>query len=143
MAQAHTLDSIFTTLVRRASTSEHLTQTEAFLRLGLKAQAQSRATVEALAAMKNPAPVAYIRQANVGQNVQVNNGTVPSTSSAREIEIPPNRLSGSSNELLPDTGASALTSRTDSQMEAVGSVDGTEDPRGKGEGKPKRLEGRP
>jgi hypothetical protein len=44
------------------------------MRLALKAQSQSRATVETLAAIKNP-PVVYARQANFAAgHQQVNNG---------------------------------------------------------------------
>jgi hypothetical protein len=35
-----------------------------YLRLGLKAQSQCRATLETLAAIKNPRPVAFVQQAN-------------------------------------------------------------------------------
>lgn len=49
-AQAMTLDGLFTELARRAAMNmgEYLDATDRFLRLALKAQAQSRATVEAL-----------------------------------------------------------------------------------------------
>jgi transposase InsO family protein len=48
------------------------------MRLALKAQSQCRATVEALAEMKNPKPVAYVQQANIANGPQqVNNNGVP------------------------------------------------------------------
>ena len=49
-AQAMTLDGLFTELARRAAMNmgEYLDATDRFLRLALKAQAQSRATVETL-----------------------------------------------------------------------------------------------
>lgn len=49
-AQAITLDGLFTELARRAAMNmgEYLDATDRFLRLALKAQAQSRATVETL-----------------------------------------------------------------------------------------------
>jgi len=55
-----------------------LSAMETYLRLALKAQAQSRATLETLAAIKNP-PVVFARQANInhGGQQQVNNGTAP------------------------------------------------------------------
>ena len=62
----------------------------------LKAQSQCRATLETLAAIKNPAPVAFVRQANIAHGPQqVNNGPQPAAdgvSRARESEIPPNKL---------------------------------------------------
>ncbi len=75
VAQAHTLDALFNRLTQRAMGQEYLKQFDCYMRLALKAQAQARATVEALAEIKNPRPaVAFVRQANVGANVQVNNG---------------------------------------------------------------------
>ncbi len=49
-AQADALNSIFTEMARRAAANmgEYLGATETYLRLGLKAQAQCRATIEAL-----------------------------------------------------------------------------------------------
>jgi len=48
--QALTLDGLFTELARRAAMNlgQRLDETERYIRLGLKAQAQSRATIEAL-----------------------------------------------------------------------------------------------
>lgn len=46
--------------------------------MALKAQAQCRATLEALAEIKNPRPVAFVKQANIsGEHQQVNNGVQP------------------------------------------------------------------
>ena len=43
-----------------------------------KRQAQCRATLEALAEIKNPRPVAFVKQANIsGGHQQVNNGMQP------------------------------------------------------------------
>ena len=77
-AQAHALQAIFMTLVRRATNQEYLKQWEAYLRMGLKAQNQCRMTLETLATIKNP-PVVIARQANInnGGQQQVNNGAQP------------------------------------------------------------------
>ena len=75
--QAVALNAIFSELARRAvkNMGTYLATTESYLRLALKAQAQSRATVEALAEMKNPHPVSFVKQANIAHgNQQVNNG---------------------------------------------------------------------
>jgi hypothetical protein len=81
-AQAVALNVMFAELARRAALNmgTHLGATETYLRLALKAQSQSRATVEALAAIKNP-PVVYARQANInnGGQQQVNNGAAPTS----------------------------------------------------------------
>ena len=76
--QAVTLETIFTSLARRATSQEYLKQFQAYLGLALKAQAQCRATLEALAEIKNPRPVAFVKQANIsGGHQQVNNGMQP------------------------------------------------------------------
>ena len=62
-AQATTLQNLFTNLLRRAAGQEGLPQFTAMLSLGLKAQAQCRCTLEALAEIKIPRPVAFVRQA--------------------------------------------------------------------------------
>ena len=73
--QAMTLETIFTSLARRATSQEYLKQFQAYLGMALKAQAQCRATLEALAEIKNPRPVAFVKQANIsGGHQQVNNG---------------------------------------------------------------------
>jgi len=133
VAQAHTLDAIFNTLARRASGQEHLKNWETFMRLALKAQSQCRTTIETLAAIKNPQPVAFVRQANIAAGPQqVNNRTaisgVREVAHAREIESLQTELSGAvGNEVLPHTGASALAGGVDPQMAAVGEVDRAND----------------
>lgn len=55
-AQAMTLDTIFIEMARRMALNmgEHLAATEIYARIALKAQAQSRATLEALAKVHQP-----------------------------------------------------------------------------------------
>jgi hypothetical protein len=78
VAQAAALNAIFSELARRSALNmgEHLDAMDRYMRLALRAQSQSRATVETLAAIKNP-PVVYARQANInnGGQLQVNTGT--------------------------------------------------------------------
>jgi hypothetical protein len=77
--------------------------------LALQAQKQCCQTYEALAAIKNPPVVTVVRQTNIGQAVQVNNGT-PSDNSTSNLE----------NKLLESTHGERLDSRTQS---ASGSAD--------------------
>lgn len=100
VAQAHTLDALFNRLTQRAMAQEYLKQFDTYLRLALKAQAQARATVEALAEIKNPRPVAFVKQANIGENVQVNNAITgayagPCAHTGGNVDI-------AQNEQLPD-----------------------------------------
>ena len=72
-AQAITLDAIFHRLAGQAQLNigQYANTVDTYLRLGLKAQAQCRSTIEALAAIK--APKQYISQTNVANLMQVNN----------------------------------------------------------------------
>ncbi len=73
-AQAHTLDAIFNNLARRAINAKYMNELEPYLKLALRAQSQCRATWEALATIKNPPVMGYVRQANVAHGPQqVNN----------------------------------------------------------------------
>lgn len=108
VGQAHALQSIFMNLSRRAVNQEGLAQFETFLRIALKAQNQCRATLETLAAIKNP-PVVFAKQANINHgngNQQVNNGTpAPASHAGKNIN--------QQNELLEvQHGSETLDGRT-------------------------------
>ncbi|MFM7460039.1 MAG: hypothetical protein ACKO15_04265, partial [Burkholderiales bacterium] len=75
LSQAHTLDALFHKLLTAGFLKTDLHQIDALLRIALRAQSQSRATIEALAEIKNPKPFAFVKQANIaGGHQQVNNG---------------------------------------------------------------------
>jgi len=78
IGQATALQTIFSSLTRRAATQEHLRQYETFMGLALKAQAQSRATISALVDLKYPRQATFVKQANIANGPQqVNNGAAP------------------------------------------------------------------
>jgi hypothetical protein len=134
-AQAQTLNIMFTELARRAALNmgERMPAAEMYLRMAFKAQAQSRATVEALAEMKNPRAVAFVKQANIAQQQQVNNGAA--VSPARETTKPANEQSclEAPNEWSAlETGTKAAPARGNPAMETVGAVHRAEDARGQG-----------
>ncbi len=127
--QASALQALFVRLSERAMEQSHMPNLEGFMRLSLRAQSQCRGTLETLAAIKNP-PIVYARQANVTTGPQqINNGTA-TLSQAREFGNQQTQLSESANELLPNPGASSLTSQADPTLEAVGEIDGAKVPRG-------------
>jgi len=129
ISQATALQSLFTHLTERGLVQSHMPNLEGFMRLALKAQAQSRATLEALATIKNP-PIVYARQANVTTGPQqINNGTA-APSPAREIITEQNQLSGGTHELLPDTRTSGNASRVDPTLETLGEINRAENRRG-------------
>jgi hypothetical protein len=100
MNQATALQSLFSRLADRGMHSELLPSFEANMKMALRAQSQCRATLETLAAVKNP-PVVYARQANVTSGPQQINNGAPQASHARDIENPSNKQSEVGNELLP------------------------------------------
>ena len=86
MAQSIALNAIFSEMARRSALNlgEYLDASERYMRLALKAQGQCRATVETLAAIKNP-PVVFAKQANITSGPQqINNGVMPSQKNAVE-----------------------------------------------------------
>ena len=118
LSQAHTLDALFNNLASRAQSQEYIKNKDSYLRLAFKAQAQCRATLEALAAIKNP-PVIFAKQANISNgHQQINNGVpVPRTGKNKNQH----------NELLEHTHGERLDTRTkgetisiDKELEAVG-----------------------
>lgn len=126
MNQATTLQSLFSRLVERGLGCDMIPGFEANLRMALRAQSQCRATLETLAAIKNP-PVVFARQANVTTGPQqINNGTAIA-SRALESESQQDQLSGGTHELLPDARAPGLAGRIDPAMATVGEIHRAED----------------
>ena len=123
-AQASTLDAMFTYLARRALQVETLTQMDSYLRHALRAQSQCRATLETLATIKNPAPVAFVKQANIANGPQqVNNGepvarAEQNASRPTELLEAPHAKPQWMDAATPDTASGA-----DSQLETVAAID--------------------
>jgi len=119
LSQAHALDALFAGLARRAALNmgTHLGATETYLRLAMRAQSQCRATLETLAAIKNP-PVVFAKQANIAHgHQQVNNGT--GVAHAGETEKPqPELLEHDHGERL-DTGAATAAIGSDQAVATV------------------------
>ena len=139
-AQAATLDAIFNEMARRAALNmgEYLDATERYMRLALKAQGQCRATLETLAAIKNP-PVIFAKQANIAHGPQqINNKTTTRNTSTRT-----RKTETLQNELLEDSGhgsthmdagATTTPARGHPAVEALESVHRPRKPRRKSGG---------
>ena len=154
-SQATTLDCIFNSLARKAAvhldnkelfehiaTNEdgkknkgypHLEAADKLLRLALKAQSQCAKTLETLALIKNPTSIAFVRQANIGQAVQVNNGTSAPTHAHRETT----QVLNQTGELLEvqhgerlDRGTAQASIGVNQKMETVGAVNRGKNRRG-------------
>ena len=131
MAQAMALESTFASLMRRAVNQDLLEHYQAFMTLGLKAQAQSRATLQALIEMKQPRHAAtFIRQANVAHgHQQVNNGVMSGPKDDAGPLSPAGKSEDVGNKLLEvqhgewlESGAPAAASRVDPHLAAVDKV---------------------
>lgn len=131
-AQAIALDTIFSEMARRSAMNlgQYLDASERYMRLALKAQGQCRATVEALAAIKNP-PVVFAKQANIANGPQqVNNGVAPGRPQCASAPAHAHEQSGiKSNELLGiengkrlDAGAQGAAGLANPRLAAVGTV---------------------
>lgn len=132
ISQAHTLDALFAELINRSrmNMGEYFNAACKYMQMAFKAQSQCRTTLEALAEIKNPRSVAFIRQQNVGENVQVNNNP---TSENEFLDQYAHAHAGenhkSTNGLLEDkrhetewldTRSPETASGDDKELEAVG-----------------------
>ena len=117
ISQAVALEAMFASLARRAKVQDKLLQYDTHMRLALKAQNQSRATLQALVQLKQPSNTQFIKQANIAQgHQQVNN--------LAEKNITPQ------NELLEDihgnshldTGTTTATTGIDTALEALDKI---------------------
>ena len=124
VSQAVTLNAIFHDCCRRGllNMGEYPDAAERYMRLALKAQSQCRATLEGLAAIKNP-PTVFAKQANVAHGPQqINNGA--------HNRLPHGKLENEQSKLLENIDDKWLDNRTartpsisDTGMETVGSLD--------------------
>lgn len=138
LSQAQALDAIFVNLMRRSTTQTTMMHWEAYMRMGMKAQSQCRATLQVLAEIKNPRPIAFVKQANIsnGGQQQVNNG--------QGFDARENPKIGQSKLLAGvtdggknlDIGATRAPSAGDSAMEAVASINRPPNRRRKGKDEP-------
>lgn len=120
IAQAHTLDGLFAKLATQALTAGNLDGMERYMRLALKAQNQARATLQTLGEIKAPKQVAFVKQANIGNQVQVNNDGSPARSRAKKKPKAPNELLEVEHGERLDTRATGSAGGADPAMAPVG-----------------------
>ena len=122
ISQAVALEVMFTSLARRAKAQDKLLQYETHMRLALKAQNQSRATLQALVQLKQPSQTTFVKQANIAQgHQQVNNLTEKNITPQNEL------LKGGYEEL--DSGTTTTPKGIDTTLEALGKINGGKDTR--------------
>jgi hypothetical protein len=135
-SQATALQSIFTNLARRASKQDQLKHFEVFLNLGLKAQSQSRATLQALIELKLPRQAVFAKQANIAQgHQQVNNG-VTAASRTEENQTLKNKLLADQPHggTYLDISTTIATSQSHQGVAAVAVVNRAKNKQGQGKG---------
>lgn len=112
-SQAHTLDALFNSLLRRALanvTEGYFEAGQKYLRLALRAQSQCRATVDCLVGIGQP----VIRQTNIAHgHQQVNNYC---------DENPPNELLEEKHSERLEAGKTEKASETNPQLEPMGEI---------------------
>ncbi|VVM75301.1 hypothetical protein [Pseudomonas fluorescens] len=120
VAQAHTLDTLFAQLASRALAAKHMGGLESYMRLALKAQNQARATLQTLGELKAPKQVAFVKQANIGNQVQVNNGIQKNPARARKTKKAQNELLEVEHGERLDTRATDTAVGADPAMATLG-----------------------
>lgn len=121
--QAQALQAIFTNFAERAQNQTGVVQIQTMLGLALKAQSQCRATLQTLVDVKYPRQATFIKQANIANQQQVNNGTPPAVEPSREEKpIQSNELLEAQHGKRMDTGKTGAASGADPQLETVGAI---------------------
>lgn len=150
-AQSIALNAIFAEMARRSALNmgEYLDASDRYMRLALKAQGQCRATVETLAAIKNP-PVVYAKQANITNGPQQVNNGVSSGPKGEPVPVHTHEeKSNPSNELLEladgtrlDAGAQGQAGLPNPWLATVDAINRAKVGRGEGASIPKQSEAR-
>jgi hypothetical protein len=140
VAQAHSLDAMFMAFSQRAAANMnagYLPAMETFMRMALKAQSQCRTTLEALSEIKNPRSATFIKQQNVANQQQINNGVatepganVPACAHEKNI-TPTNELLENQHGKRMDTGTAAAPGAVNPRLATVAAVDRAKDAAGK------------
>jgi hypothetical protein len=145
IAQSVSLNAIYGELARRASLNmgEYPDAFERYLRLALKAQAQCRATLETLAAIKNPS-VVFAKQANIAHGPQQVNNGILSGPNGEPMKLPAHVETGNEQSKLLedgrdggtylDSGTAAAAARGGSKVETVGAFNRTKEHRRQSKG---------
>ncbi len=116
VGQSHALHNMFMLMLGKMGSTNNIDHLEAYARIALKAQNQSRATVSTLNDLKNPQRATFIKQLNQANQMQVNN--------SENFLNTENELLDVQNGERLDSGATSKTSSFDSNMATVEKIDG-------------------
>lgn len=130
VSQAAALNVMFAELARKAHANieaGYLGAGETYLKLALRAQNQSRMTLETLANVKNP-PVVFAKQANITSGPQqVNNGLAPPALRAGVSQSSPNKVLEKHHVSRMDLGPQGAAISGNQAMAPVEPFDRAED----------------
>jgi len=123
ISQALTLNSIFAEMARRAALNmnQNVEATEAYMRMALKAQNQSRSTLETLSNIKSP-PLVIAKQANISTGSQQVNNVMQVDLQNQKNSIKPTQLKEVNNELCQDARTPCIESSPNQTLEALGEI---------------------
>lgn len=145
VSQAVALQTMFVTLAQRAEAQTVRENISAILGLALKAQGQSRATIQALVELKHPRSTAFVKQTNIAHGAQqINNGVEPPREPVRareEISTMPNKQLAQEvahGGTILDAGAACSAGRSNQELEPVAVVNGAKKRGGQGSGRAQR-----
>ncbi len=123
LTQAHTLDALFNKLTVKAFNADYTNQLETYLKLALKAQSQTQATLAALSVLKTPkqpAKIAYVQQANIaaGHQQVVNHGVrhdgVTGHGVTKQVQHCDD--AGATEQVIPSQQKTAKTKKTPNKL---------------------------
>jgi len=123
ISQAKSLEAIFANSIIRANKCEYMQNYEAHMHIALKAQNQSRSTLQTLIQLKQPNQTTFVKQANISQgHQQVNNH------SEKNLILQNKLLEANQNGCKKvDRMPKKATKRVDSSMEAMDKIDRSQD----------------
>ncbi len=136
ISQASALQSLWVNLMNRANrNAEYIESFESLLGFALKAQSQCRTTLLALNEIKFPKSATFVKQANIANQQQVNNG--PLAHAEKNIE-PSNEQLTEGNHATLDLGGTGAAGATNPDLETVGEIDGAKNAKRKAAKREKR-----
>ena len=126
-AQAQALQSVFVNLALKATDEDFPPKRQSeYMNLALRAQAGSRATLQALVDAKNPRVQTFVGQQNVAYQQQVNNGQAPNARTGNDA-ITSNELLREANHAAMDGDRTGVPVCVNSELAAVEAINRSED----------------
>ena len=122
LSQIDTMNACFYKMVGKFQAAEYLAHEKLYAELAIQFQNHTRRTVATLADMRNPRQATFVRQANIAQNQQINNGQAGTV-------LEPEKNFHSETQVSEQLHVEALDARTaeapigaNSTLEAVGKI---------------------